>query len=49
MTTALPAQTALSVPATSKGLRLSADGQFSWAEIALGELLPDEVVMEVAG
>lgn len=49
MTTTLPAQTARSVPTTSKGLRLSANGQFSWAEIALGELSPDEVIIEVAG
>jgi len=49
MSTALPAQTALSVPATRKGLTLVAKGQFSWAETALGELSPDEVIIEIAG
>ncbi|MGD0469031.1 MAG: 6-hydroxycyclohex-1-ene-1-carbonyl-CoA dehydrogenase [Terriglobales bacterium] len=46
MTTA-PAQSGC--PATSKGLRLVASGQFDWAEAALGELSPDEVIIEVAG
>ena len=38
MTTVLPAQSALSVPATSKGLATVAKGQFEWAEAALGDL-----------
>jgi 6-hydroxycyclohex-1-ene-1-carbonyl-CoA dehydrogenase len=49
MTTALPAQSACSVPATSKGLTLVANGRFAWAETAPGELSPDEVIIEVAG
>jgi 6-hydroxycyclohex-1-ene-1-carbonyl-CoA dehydrogenase len=49
MTTALPSQGTLSVPATSKGLTLIAKGQFSWGETALGELSADEVIVEVAG
>jgi 6-hydroxycyclohex-1-ene-1-carbonyl-CoA dehydrogenase len=49
MTTALPAQSAYSAPATSKGLRLVANGQFDWAETAPGELSPDEAIVEVAG
>ena len=49
MTTVLPAQSALSVPATSKGLAMVAKGQFDWAETALGELSPDEVIIAVAG
>ncbi len=49
MTTTLSAQSACSAPATSKGLTLVANGQFNWAETALGELLPDEVIIEVAG
>ena len=49
MITALPAQNAFSVPATSKSLTLVATGQFDWAETALGELSPDEVIIEVAG
>ncbi len=49
MTTVLPAQRALSVPATSKGLAMAAKGQFDWVETALGELSPDEVIIAVAG
>jgi|CZKH01.1.fsa_nt_gi 6-hydroxycyclohex-1-ene-1-carbonyl-CoA dehydrogenase len=49
MTTALPAQSARSAPATSKGLTLVANGQFDWTEAAPGELSPDEVIIEVAG
>jgi len=49
MTTALPAQSPLSVPSANKGLRLVAKGRFEWAETALGELSPDEVIIEVAG
>ncbi len=49
MTTALPAQSACSAPAKNKGLTLVAKGQFDWAETALGELSPDEVIVEVAG
>jgi len=49
MTTALPAQSASSGPVTSKGLTLVAAGQFDWAEKALGELPPDEVIIEVKG
>jgi len=49
MTTVLPAQSALSTPAKNKGLRLVAKGQFNWGETALGELSPDEVIIEVAG
>src|SRR5271167_588522 len=49
MTTALPAQSALSVPATSTGLTMVAKGQFRWGETALGELSPDEVLIEIAG
>ena len=39
MTTPLPAQSACSAPATSKGLRLVAKGQFDWAETALRRTL----------
>jgi 6-hydroxycyclohex-1-ene-1-carbonyl-CoA dehydrogenase len=49
MTTVLPAQSALSVPATRKGLTLVAKGQFSWRETAFGEPSPDQVIIEVAG
>jgi len=49
MTTPLPAQSACTAPAKSKGLRLVANGQFDWAETAPGELSPDEVVIEVVG
>ena len=48
MTTA-PAQSGCPAHVTSKGLRLVASGQFDWAEAALGELSPDEVIIEVAG
>jgi 6-hydroxycyclohex-1-ene-1-carbonyl-CoA dehydrogenase len=46
MTTPLPAQ---KCPATSKGLRLVAKGQFDWAETVPGELSPDEVIIQVVG
>jgi len=49
MTTPLPPQSAYSVPATSKGLRLVAKGQFDWAEATLGDLSPDEVTIQVVG
>src|ERR1035438_10449103 len=49
MTTPLPAQSARSAPAASKGLRMVARSQFDWAETAVGELSPDEVIIEVAG
>jgi len=49
VTTTLPAQSACSTSTTSKGLRLVAKGQFAWAETPLRELLPDEVIIEVAG
>jgi 6-hydroxycyclohex-1-ene-1-carbonyl-CoA dehydrogenase len=49
MTTPLPAQRASFVRITSKGLRLIANGQFDWAETALGGLSPDEAIVEVAG
>jgi 6-hydroxycyclohex-1-ene-1-carbonyl-CoA dehydrogenase len=47
--TTLPAQSAYSVPITSKGLRLVAKGRFDWTETALQELSPDEVLIELAG
>jgi 6-hydroxycyclohex-1-ene-1-carbonyl-CoA dehydrogenase len=49
MITALPAQSTSSAPVSSKGLTLVATGQFDWAETALRELSPDEVIIEVAG
>jgi 6-hydroxycyclohex-1-ene-1-carbonyl-CoA dehydrogenase len=49
MTTALPARSALSVPTTSKSLTLVANGQFDWAETTLGNLSPNEVLIEVVG
>jgi hypothetical protein len=48
MTTPLPAQSACSAPATSKGRRLVVEGRFEWAEAAPGELSLDEAVMETA-
>src|SRR5271157_3962301 len=47
-TTALPAQNARTAPVTIKGLTLVGKGQFAWAEKALGELSPDEAIVEVA-
>jgi len=47
--TTVPAQSALAVPVTSNGLAMVAKGQFDWAEAALGELSPDEVMIAVAG
>ena len=49
MTAALRAQSACSAPTTSKGLALVANGQFDWAETTLGELSPNEVIIEVVG
>jgi 6-hydroxycyclohex-1-ene-1-carbonyl-CoA dehydrogenase len=49
MTAPLRAQSACSAPTTSKGLALVANGQFDWAETTLGELSPDEVIIEVVG
>lgn len=48
MTTALPATINI-IPSTSMGLGLVAKGKFDWVETALGELSPDEVIIEVAG
>ncbi len=47
--TALPSQNARTAPVTIKGLTLVGNGQFAWAEKALGELPPDEAIVEVAG
>lgn len=47
--TPVPAQSALSVLAVSKGLAMVAKGQLDWTETALGELSPGEVVIAVAG
>ncbi len=47
--TALPTQSSYTAPASCKGFALAGNGQFAWGETALGEVPPDEVIIEVAG
>jgi len=49
VTTSAPVQAACSSATISKKLRLVTTGQFDWAESAIGEVSPEEVIIEIAG